>query len=81
MLAQKNYTTKIDSKKRLTIRGAKYQYYKVHEYDNGFITLEPQELISPLEISAKTLESMDKAVENFKIGQVSEGIDLTEFLD
>lgn len=81
MLAQKNYTTKIDSKKRLTIRGAKYDYYKVREYENGFITLEPQELISPLDISSKKLESMDKAVENFKIGQVSNDIDLSEFLD
>ena len=81
MLAQKKYTTKIDSKKRLTLRGAKYDYYKVREYDNGFITLEPQELVSPLKISEKTLECMDKAVENYKAGKVSEEIDLSEFLD
>lgn len=81
MLTARNYTTHIDSKKRLTLRGAKYDYYKVREYDNGFITLEPQELVSPLQISAKTLESMDKAVENFKVGNVSDEIDLSEFMD
>ncbi len=81
MIAAKNYTTHIDSKKRLTLRGAKYNYYKVREYDNGFITLEPQELVSPLQISAKSLEAMDKAVENFKAGKVSEEIDLSDFLE
>ena len=81
MIVAKNYTTHIDSKKRLTLRGAKYNYYKVREYDNGFITLEPQELVSPLQISAKSLEAMDKAVENFKAGKVSVEVDLSEFLE
>ena len=31
-----------DSKKRVTLRGAKYQYYNVREYENGCIMLEPR---------------------------------------
>ena len=52
-------------KKRVTLRGAKYQYYNVKEYENGCITLEPRELTVPDTISAKTLKAMDKAVSNY----------------
>ena len=40
----KDYTVHIDSKKRVTLRGASYQYYNVKEYENGCIMLEPREL-------------------------------------
>ena len=35
MEAVKDYDVHIDSKKRVTLRGAKYQYYNVREYENG----------------------------------------------
>lgn len=35
MMAVKDYTVHIDSKKRVTLREALYQYYNVKEYDNG----------------------------------------------
>ncbi len=38
MIAVKDYTVHIDNKKRVTLRGALYQYYNVKEYDNGCIT-------------------------------------------
>lgn len=79
MTAVKDYTVHIDNKKRVTLRGALYQYYNVKEYDNGCIILEPRELTIPDSISAKTLEDMDKAVSNFKIGKVSETVDLSDF--
>ena len=44
MEAVKDYDVHIDSKKRVTLRGAKYQYYNVREYENGCIMLEPREL-------------------------------------
>lgn len=75
----KDYDVHIDSKKRITLRGAKYQYYNVREFENGCIMLEPRELITPKEISAKTLASMDQAIRNFKFGQVSDPIDLSDF--
>ena len=79
MEAYKNYTTHIDSKKRVTLRGAAYQYYNVKEYENGCILLEPYELVRPDTISEKSLAEMDKAVSNFKAGTVSAPIDLSDF--
>ena len=79
MTAVKDYTVHLDSKKRVTLRGALYQYYNVKEYDNGCIMLEPRELTVPESISKRTLEDMDRAISNFKMGNVSEAIDLSDF--
>ena len=75
----KDYDVRLDSKKRVTLRGAKYPYYNVGECDNGCILLEPRELTIPKSISSKTLKSMDEAIRNFKIGKVSEPVDLSDF--
>ena len=74
-----NYTAHLDDKHRLTLRGAKYTYYQVKEYENGCITLEPRELVAPKEISKKTLAMMDESIRNYNAGNVSEYIDLSEF--
>ncbi len=74
-----DYTAHLDAKHRVTLRGAKYTYYQVKEYENGCIILEPRELTVPKGISEKTLAVMDEAVQNFKAGKVSAPIDLTGF--
>jgi hypothetical protein len=79
MTAVKDYTVHIDSKKRITLRGALFQYYNVREYDNGCIMLEPRELTVPDSISTRTLEDMDRAISNFKMGEVSSTVDLSNF--
>lgn len=79
MDAIKDYMVHIDSKKRITLRGALYQYYNVKEYQNGCIILEPREITIPESISARTLEDMDKAISNFKLDKVSPVIDLSDF--
>ena len=79
MEAVRDYTVHIDSKKRVTLRGALYQYYNVREYQNGCIMLEPRELVVPDTISSKTLSDMDQAIENFKMDNVSAPIDLSDF--
>ena len=79
MEAVRDYTVHIDDKKRVTLRGAIYQYYNVKEYKNGCIILEPRELTVPDSISARTLEDMDRAVENFKMNKVSDPVDLSDF--
>ena len=79
MEAIKDYDVHIDSKKRVTLRGARYQYYNVREYENGCIIMEPRELITPDSISARTLKEMDQSIQNFKLGKVSEPIDLSDF--
>lgn len=60
----KSYDAKIDSKKRITIRNPKYEYYHVVEHSNGIVTLEPRKLVDPLTVSTSTLKDMDKSMEN-----------------
>lgn len=43
----KQYDAKVDSKKRITLRDAKYEYYSVTTYDDGSVSLEPKVLLSP----------------------------------
>ena len=74
----KDYVAHLDNKKRITLRGATYHYYNVKEYGNGCIILEPRELSVPKSISARTLADMDHAVSNFKCGDVSTAIDLSD---
>lgn len=79
MKAVRDYTVHIDSKKRVTLRGALYQYYNVREFQNGCIMLEPRELTVPETLSRSTLEDMDRAIENFKANKVSAPVDLSDF--
>jgi hypothetical protein len=74
----KEYDTKIDDKKRITIRRSKFTYYKVKEYDDGHLELEPRVLVSPEELSENTLKMMDKSVENLKNGDFSEPINFSK---
>lgn len=75
----KEYVAHLDNKKRITLRGAVYQYYIVKEHKNGCILLEPRELTAPKSISAKILSEMDEAIKNFNNGNVSSVIDLSDF--
>lgn len=77
----KKYDAKIDSKKRLTLRNARFDYFHVEEFADGKIILEPRELVKPFEVSAGTLAMMDSAVENLKNGNVSDAIDFSDFED
>jgi len=79
MQVVKDYMAHIDSKKRITLRDSAYEYYNVRVYENGCIILEPRALVAPVEISKNTLKEMDRAVENFKMGDVSDEIDLSDF--
>lgn len=65
----KQYDAKVDSKKRITLRDAKYDYYSVTTYDDGSVSLEPKMLVSNKTISTehilKTVEMIRKqAIEN-----------------
>ena len=75
----REYDAKLDSKKRLTLREAGFEYYHVSVFADQRIVLEPRVLTSPFDISANTLKMMDKSVQNMKKGKVSKAIDLSEF--
>lgn len=78
-IIQGRYQAHLDAKRRLTLRGAKYEYYAVREYDNGIILLEPREMVRPSEISERTLQMMDESIRNLHAGKVSAPIDLSGF--
>ena len=75
----KEYDAKLDTKNRFSLRGSKYEYYHVTEFEDGRIELLPRVLVDPVEISANTLNMIDKSMENLKNGLVSDPIDLTKF--
>ena len=68
MAMMKEYGARIDTKKRVILRGAKYDNYHVQEYADGRIVLEPRELVAPFKVSKKTLATMDESMKNFKKG-------------
>ena len=77
----KEYEAKLDIKKRFTLRGAKFNYYKVREFDDNHIELEPRILISPDKISKNTLNMMDESVKNLKNKQVSDPINFEKYIE
>lgn len=74
-----NYIAHTDSKKRITLRKSKFDYYKVQEYENGYMILAPKVLKNPAGVSDKTLEVMDKSIANLEKGKVSAPVDLSDF--
>lgn len=79
MRAVKEYDARMDVKKRVTLRGGRFEHYHVKEYDDGRIMLEPRELVAPFELSKKTLSMMDASMENLRKGEASKPIDLSAF--
>ena len=75
----REYDTKIDNKKRITLRGSRFEYYHVVEFPNGKIELQPRERKEPFEISRETLRMMDLSMENLKKGITSEALDLSAY--
>ena len=75
----RTYDAKVDSKRRITLRSARFEYYNVKEYQDGSILLEPRELAVPFSVSENTLAMMDAAMKNMKNGEVSAPVDLSEF--
>lgn len=75
----REYDAKIDSKKRITLRGSQFAYYHVMEFPSGKIELLPRELWEPFEISKNSLQMMDMSMENLKKGISGEPIDFSEY--
>lgn len=74
----KEYDAKIDSKKRLTIRGTEYDYFHIKHYKNGSILLEPRVLVEP-KISKETLEMIEESVDNYREGKISKPVDVSKY--
>ncbi|CAN2039996.1 conserved hypothetical protein [Candidatus Magnetomoraceae bacterium gMMP-15] len=76
----KKYDAKLDNKKRLTIRGTKYNFYHIQEFNDGTLVLKPRILVDPNEVSKNTLNMMDKSIDNLKKGNISKPIDIDKYL-
>ena len=74
-----SYNAKVDAKKRITLRNARFEYYNIQEKANGQIVLSPRTLVDPFSISAKSLKMMDSSMKNFKKGKVGKPINIYEF--
>lgn len=75
------YDAKMDSKRRITLRNTSYQYFHVQMNKDGSILLNPRVLIDPIEIDKKTLDMIDKSMENYSKGIVSKPINLKNIKD
>lgn len=74
-----NYIAHTDSKKRITLRKSKFNYYEVKEFENGCLVLEPKVLKNPGGVSDETLRAMDKSIASLKRKKVSAPVDLSDF--
>lgn len=68
---QNVYQVKLDSKKRFTLRNARYAYYEVKELMNGKILLEPKVLVGIEDIPQDTLATIGRAKKNPRKGVAS----------
>lgn len=73
--AFKEFDTKLDERKRLTLSGAEFENYHVIAYDDGSFRLEPRILVAPAAISRRTLAMMDSAVNNLAKRKTSKPVD------
>lgn len=73
------YTAHLDTKKRLTIRGALAEFFAVKVFADGRVLLEPRVLVDPDTISKRTLRMMDQSAANLKKRKASPGIDLKKY--
>ena len=63
--AVREYDAKLDSKKRLTLREAGYEYYHVSVLPDQRIVLEPRVLTAPFEISSLTARYGQKVWQSY----------------
>ena len=71
----KEYDARVDAKKRVTIRGAEHQYFRVVHRKDGTILLKPR-VLQDAPISPRTLRMMDEAMKNLRAGKRSKPEDL-----
>ena len=71
-----NYIAKLDSRKRLAVRNARSEYYAVTELEGGVLLLKPQVEFRLEDLPPEVLAMIDASSANFRVGLVSEPIDL-----
>ena len=82
----KEYESKVDSSRRITLRNAKgialYEHYRTIHLEDGTIIHKPLVLASPENvISAETMATLDKSITNFKKKKIGEAFDASQYQD
>jgi hypothetical protein len=77
--APKEYRAHVDSKKRVTLRGAESRDFRVVHRKDGSILLKPLTVEISEPVSARALRGMDKAVRNFRAGKTSKSANLAKY--
>ena len=73
--ALKEYDARVDAKKRVTIRGAKFEFFRVVPQADGSIILKPKKMVGA-PVSKETLSCIGKSVASMKAGKRSKPEDL-----
>ena len=76
----KEYEAHLDTKKRITLRGAQSEYYAVKTFRDGRVLLEPRVLVPPQAVSKRALKMLDRSAANLAKGKASKPIDLDRYL-
>ena len=71
----KEYNARVDAKKRVTIRGAEHEYFRVAHLRDGTIVLKPR-VLKDAPVSASTLRCVAKSLASMKAGKRSKPVDL-----
>ncbi|MCI7330691.1 MAG: hypothetical protein MR866_04485 [Selenomonadaceae bacterium] len=78
----KSYDAHLDSKHRLTLREAPYEYYNVRAYGNGCYFLEPRQLVRPKALDEMSQSEVDAMLtESYQQSLHGEGCSANKFFD
>ncbi len=76
----REYEAHLDTKNRITIRGAESEYYAVKTFRDGRVLLEPRVLVPPDAVSPRLLKMLDRSAANLAKGKASGPIDLDRYM-
>lgn len=72
------YDARVDAKRRVTIRGASHEYFRIVHRKDGTILLKPR-VMQDAPVSERTLRGMDAAMANLRAGKRGLPADLKKY--
>ena len=73
------FDVKKDERNRITLKAAAYEYYHAKVFDDGHIEFYPQ-VLADASVSTRSVEMMDRAMQNFAKGRVGAPMDAEAML-
>lgn len=75
----REYDAHIDERKRIIIKGAEHNTYRIKCLADGTVLLSPLLIIEENSIPEKTLKMIKESLANLEAGNVSEPMDLDKY--